>query len=302
VKQLTASLLIFLVFASLTPLLGQTIVAVPADQPTAVSGGGSPVNEAELASVREQLFKFLRMTPRLTMALSTDPTLLGYQEYVNKHNPELASFIQRHPEIARNPEFYLFARLPNGQGNNVPYLFQRAVWPEMGRRSNGVNGDLIAFFVFLGVVSAILWLLRLLLQNRRWNKIFRVQTEMHSKLLDKLGSNQELISYFGTDAGRRFLEISPIAAALESPRPSGLAGAVTRILAPLQFGIVSTLAGIGLLYIRGYFEDSEALLIVGTLALMLGIGLILSAGISWIIAHRFGLLSERADEVHIESA
>jgi hypothetical protein len=87
------------------------------------------------------------------------------------------------------------------------------------------------------------------------------------------------------------MELSPVAAALESPKPGGLAASITRILAPLQLGIVSTLAGIGLLYIRGYFQDSGAFLIVGTLALMLGIGLILSAGISWIIAQRLGLLS-----------
>lgn len=292
-KKLAVSLIIVLLFSSLSLLPGQTKTEIPPQRPFAAERTLSPANETELASVRKQLFTYLRMSPRLTMAISTDPALLGYQEYINKYNPELAGFIQRHPEIARNPEFYLFAKLPGGQGDSVPYLFQRAVWPEIGLRSNGVSDDVMAFFVFLVVTAAILWLLRILLQNRRWNKIFKVQTEMHTKLLDKLGSNQELISYFGSDAGRKFMELSPVAAALESPRQSGLAASITRILAPLQLGIVSTLAGIGLLYIRGFFENSGALLIVGTLALMLGIGLVLSAAISWIIAQRLGLLSEK---------
>lgn len=291
VKKLAFAVLLSMAFSGLNQASGQTKAPAPAERPAAAAGNASPTNEADLASVREQLFKFLRMSPRLTMAISNDPSLLGYPEYVNRHNPELAGFIQLHPEIARNPEFFLFANLPDGQGRNVPYLFQRTVWPDIGR-SGGSGDDWLAFFVFLAVTAAILWLLRMLLQNRRWNKIFKVQTEMHTKLLDKLGSNQELFNYLSSDAGRKFMELAPVAAALESPRPNGMSGAVSRILAPLQFGIVSTLFGVGLLYVRGHFKDTGELLLVGTLALMLGVGLILSAGISWVIARRLGLLSE----------
>jgi hypothetical protein len=104
-----------------------------------------------------------------------------------------------------------------------------------------------------------------------------------------------LFTYLGSDAGKKFMELAPISSALESSRPGGLPGSISRILAPLQFGIVATMAGIGVLYIKGYLRDSGALLLVGTLALTLGIGLILSAGISWIIARRLGLLSEKSE-------
>ena len=294
-KKLAPSILVFLVISGLISTFGQTQSAIQAEKASVPATPPAPANETELESVREQLFKFLRMSPRLTMAISTDPALLGYQEYVNKHNPGLASFIQLHPEIARNPEFYLFANLPAGSSRDVPYLFQRAVWPEFRRSSNQNNGDLIAFFVFLVVLTAILWLLRLLLQNRRWNRIFRVQTEIHTKLLDKLGGNQELLTYLGSEAGRKFMELAPIAAAFEPPKSGGLPASIIRILAPLQFGIVSTLVGVGVLCVRGYLNDSGELLLVGTLALMLGIGLILSAGISWIITRRLGLTAQKAE-------
>jgi hypothetical protein len=255
--------------------------------------GFSPANEAELDSVREQLFKFLRMSPKLTSAISLDPTLLSYQEYVNKNNPELAGFLQSHPEIARNPEFYLFANLPGGRNGNVPFLFQRAVWPEIGPGNSPDRGeDVIIFFVFLIVLSAILWLLRMLLQNRRWNRIFKVQTEIHAKLLDKLGGSQELFAYLGTEAGKKFMELAPIATSLESPQRPGLLSPITRILAPLQLGIVSTLVGLSLLFIKGYFKDSGELLFVGTMALALGIGFIISAGVSWLLAQRLGLIAQ----------
>jgi hypothetical protein len=261
-------------------------------EPTGMTGF-SPANEAELDSVREQLFKLLRMSPKLTSAISLDPTLLSYQEYVNKNNPELAGFLQSHPEIPRNPEFYLFANLPGGKNGNVPFLFQRAVWPEIGRgNSSDIGEDIIIFFVFLIVLSAILWLLRMLLQNRRWNRIFKVQTEIHTKLLDKLGGSQELFAYLGTEAGKKFMELAPIATALESTQRPGLLSPITRILAPLQLGIVSTLIGLSLLFIKGYFKDSEALLFVGTMALALGIGFIISAGVSWLLAQRLGLIAQ----------
>jgi hypothetical protein len=274
-------------------LFAQAKPSPAVEKEPAATTGFSPANEAELDSAREQLFKLLRMSPKLTSAISLDPTLLSYQEYVNKNNPELAGFLQSHPEIVRNPEFYLFANLPGGKNGDVPFLFQHAVWPEIGQGNSSDRGeDIIIFFVFLIVLSAILWLLRMLLQNRRWNRIFKVQTEIHTKLLDKLGGSQELFAYLGTEAGKRFMELAPIATALESPQRPGLLSPITRILAPLQLGIVSTLAGISLLFIKGYFKDSGALLFVGTMALALGIGFIISAGVSWLLAQRLGLIAQ----------
>jgi hypothetical protein len=297
VRTLAAYLVLLLALFSQNLAYGQIKTPPPAEQAPNASTTISPANDEALESAREQLFKFLRMSPRLTMAISTDPSLLGYPDYVNKYNPELANFIRLHPEIARNPEFYLFANLPRGRGNNVPYLFQRQVWPDLGSNANqNQDGEIIAFFVFLVVLVAILWLFRMLLQNRRWNRVFKVQTEMHLKLLDKLGGNQDLFSYLGSDAGRKFMDLAPIAAALESPRQGGLPGSLSRILAPLQFGIVATLGGVGLLFLRKYLDSTGELLLVGTVALMLGLGLILSAGISWALARRFGLVSGKTDE------
>jgi hypothetical protein len=295
VKKLITVLVCFLVFSGMNLLPGQT-KAEPQNKRTAITAEAlSPANEAELRSVRDQLFKFLRMSPRLTMAISTDPSLLSFPEYVNKHNPGLADFIQGHPEIARNPEFYLFAHLPRGGGQSVPYLFQRAVWPEVGPGPNQKDDGIFIMFVFLGVICAILWLLRLLLQNRRWNRIFKVQTEIHTKLLDRLSGNQELFAYLGSDAGRKLMELAPITTDINSRTAAGSSGAASRILAPLQFGIVAALAGCGMLFVRGYLPDSAAaLLLVGTLALMLGVGLIFSAGISWVLLRRLGQASDDA--------
>lgn len=122
-KKLAFAVLLFMAFSGPYQASGQTQAVAPAERPAVVAGNASPTNEAALASVREQLFRFLRMSPRLTMAISNDPSLLGYQEYVNRHNPELAGFIQLHPEIARNPEFFPFCQSAQWTGPKCALSF-----------------------------------------------------------------------------------------------------------------------------------------------------------------------------------
>jgi hypothetical protein len=70
--------------------------------------------------------------------------------------------------------------------------------------------------------------------------------------------------------------------------------AVARVLTPLQVGIVMMLLGIGFLLLRNAGPDMpEPMLVAGTLLLMPGIGFILSAGVTWVLAQRLGLMPEK---------
>src|SRR5215467_12430425 len=162
------------------------------------------ISNEEREATREQLFNLLRLSPRLTAVLSRDPSLLGDQEYVSRNNPELAQFLQQHPEVARNPEFYLFA-----DRSRPGMRLEQYVYPELGYHMgtwDRVMSELIPFLAFIVVTIGLLWLLRVLLENRRWGRILKLQTDVHGKLLDKFGSNQELLTYMNTEAGKRFLE------------------------------------------------------------------------------------------------
>jgi hypothetical protein len=75
---------------------------------TAPSAKPSATGDEELSATRDQLFQLLRLSPKLTSVVARDPSLLANQDYVTHNNPELAQFLQQHPEIARNPEFRLF--------------------------------------------------------------------------------------------------------------------------------------------------------------------------------------------------
>jgi hypothetical protein len=71
--------------------------------------------------------------------------------------------------------------------------------------------------------------------------------------------------------------------------------AVARVLTPLQAGIVMTLLGIGLLMLRHAGSDTEtSMIVLGTVVLMPGIGFILSAVATWVLAHRLGLMPEKS--------
>jgi hypothetical protein len=130
------------------------------------------------------------------------------------------------------------------------------------------------------------------LENRRWSRIFRLQTEVHSKLIDRFGNNQELLAYMGTEAGKRFLEAAPIPVDFNHDQQR-VPNAVARVLTPLQIGVVLTLLGVGLLMLRYSVSDlATPLLVFGIVVLMPGLGFIISAGITWYLAGRLGLMPE----------
>jgi hypothetical protein len=267
--------------------------AGPAQPAGAVS---SPqMSEKDLAALQDQLFQELRVSPTLAEVVARDPSLLSNAEYVNRNNPELGRFLKAHPEIAQNSDFYLFNNL-HGEHEQPSQTLERKLWPEMsGQRPSGVDQELIndgiPFLVFVCILGALLWLIHVLLENRRWGRIFKLQTDVHGKLIERFGTSQEVLTYMSTDAGKRFLEATPIAVGFERQAP--VPSPVARVLTPLQIGVVMTLLGVGLLSLRHSVSDGGgALLVIGTVVLMPGLGFIISAGITWALARHLGLMPD----------
>jgi hypothetical protein len=263
----------------------------------------APVSDRDLAATREELLKLLRISPTLTTVIAHDPSLLANQDYVNRNNPQLAQFLAIHPEIARNPDFYLFTRLAPEDGGPDQAL-QRAVWPEYSRPSGSNIGDIVdplaAAAAFACFLAALLWMIRAFLENRRWGRIFKLQSEVHGRLIDKFSSNQELALYMDTEAGRRFLEAAPIPVGFEPDQR--VPNAIARVLTPLQIGIVLSLLGAGFYMLRHTSPEMEIpMLLLGTVALMPGLGFIISAGITWVLAARLGLLPDSATALDTKS-
>jgi hypothetical protein len=253
-----------------------------------------PLTDKQVADIQHQLIDLLRLSPTLTTVVAHDPSLLADTDYVQRNNPQLADFLKAHPEVVRNPDYYLFTHLPPEAGGPDEAL-EHAVWPDVYRgqyRRTGFDellSDSPPLLAFVAFLVAALWGIRVFIDNRRWSRTFKLQSDVHGRLIDKFSSSQELAAYMQTDAGRRFLEAAPIPVhTAESPR---IPNAVSRVLTPVQIGVVLVLLGIGFLLLRHAGPDYETpMLVLGVLILMPGIGFILSAGITWVLATRLGLM------------
>lgn len=252
-----------------------------------------PLTDKQVADIQHQLIDLLRLSPTLTTVVAHDPSLLADQDYVQRNNPQLADFLKAHPEVVRNPNYFLFTHLPPEAGGPDEAL-EHAVWPDIYRTQRGNRGfddmlsnmpPLLAFVAFL---IAAIWGIRVFVENRRWSRTFKLQSDVHGRLIDKFSSSQELAAYMQTEAGRRFLEAAPIPLHTETPR---IPNAVSRVLTPVQIGVVLILLGAGFLILRHAGPDYETpMLVLGVLILMPGIGFILSAAITWFMANRMGLM------------
>jgi len=284
-----------LLFATLSacPLAAQTrprqggreSAPAPA-QPVEVRSREFRSDDQSARETRERLNEILRQyPPSLAGVLRYDPSLLSNEAYLATY-PALASFLAQHPEVAHNPGYFV-GEFRDSEWQNDP---RRQVIQLM----EGVLAGLALFLGFVTVVSVIAWLLKSLIDYRRWLRLSKVQTEAHSKLLDRLTSNEDLLAYIQSSPGRRFLESAPIPV---DPATRPISAPVGRILWSVQAGMVVAMAGLGLLYVShqipignpAYSDLSLPMFVLGIVALALGGGFVLSAIVAYIISLRLGL-------------
>jgi hypothetical protein len=147
--------------------------------------------------------------------------------------------------------------------------------------------------VFISIAVAVVWLIRTVVEQRRWYRTSKVHTEVHNKLLDRFTSNEDLMAYIQTDAGRRFLESAPLSI---DAAPRQVGAPFGRILWSLQVGIVLAAGAIGLLFVSGRVIDeiAQPLFAIGVLALTVGVGFMVSAAASLLLSRRLGMLEASA--------
>ena len=138
-------------------------------------------------------------------------------------------------------------------------------------------------------MSGLIWLIKTLVDYRRWSRLSKIQTEVHNKVLDRMQSNEDLLAYIQTPAGRRFLESAPIP--VESPRAIG--APLGRILWSAQAGAVLTVLGVGIALVsRNTLEEVAApLAALGAVVISLGVGFLASSALAFMLTRRFGLLN-----------
>jgi hypothetical protein len=246
------------------------------------------IEREDARETRERLHELLRQhPPAVGEVLRRDPTLAG-PSYLAAY-PALLNFLQQHPEIARNPTFFFGGyEFQEERPRNLSYeMFDQVI-------------DGFGFLlIFGGILTVFVWLVRSVIDQRRWLRVSRTQAEVHTKLLDRLTNNEDLLAYIQTPAGRRFLESGPLLTDGEAAKPA--AGApLSRIILSLQAGIVLAFLGIGFWISQSRFPEDmgEGFFIIGTLATALGMGFAVSAGMAYLISTRFGLVVRPPVETH----
>lgn len=235
--------------------------------------------------VREAFTELLRrQPPALGRVLKLDPALMSNDAYLAPY-PEVAAFLRQYPEVARNPSYFLERVNISTYG---AYTSERA---QERREFYSMVGGFTAFLVFLVVTGVIIWLIRMVVEQRRWGRLSRIQAEVHGKLMDRFSSNEELMAYVQTASGRRFLESGPSPLAEAGP---AMSAPFARIVWSVQAGVVLAAGGLGMTYVSNRLTDepSQFFYVVGVVTLALGLGFALSAAAAYVLSRRLGLFNQ----------
>lgn len=145
---------------------------------------------------------------------------------------------------------------------------------------------LIPITMFVAIAVTIIWVSST--SNRRREAESRAQAEMHNRLLEKFGTSKEFIDFMQTDGGKVFLKPLPV---------TNPAAPYRKILASITTGVILTMFGIALLVMHAVvFDHEEGALGGGIIFLMIGIGFLVSAAISYRLSKAWGILEERSPE------
>ena len=199
--------------------------------------------------VRNMFSSRLREHPRdLATVLALEPALLRNEEFLSQY-PLLAEFVAEYPEVQQNPRFYLL---------------------EFGvrRTDSSILDDILEgltiFAVFTLIAFALAWVVRTIIEQKRWNRLSRTQSEVHNKILDRFGTTAELLEYIRTPAATKFLEAAPIPV---NTQPITHNPSLVRVMWSVQIGVVVAAASLGMLLVSFWIgdEESQALLAMGAI-------------------------------------
>ena len=264
--------------ATEAPASDEVSMEAPASDDGATSGAtewSEALEPQDRYEVRRQLSTLLRhYSSDLGMVLALDPSLLSDRSYLSEV-PEVLRFLDEHPEVRSNPRFYLGEFTLDRSSHLADDLFE----------------GLAIFSVFLLIALSLAWLVRTVIEQKRWSRLSRTQTEVHTRLLERFGSSEELLEYMRTPAGAKFLESAPIPVRAGAETPSA---PMSRILWSIQIGVVVAAAAVGLLFLSWRLggESGEGLFALGVVALCVGGGFVASALVSWKLSRRLGLWSD----------
>jgi len=247
----------------------------------------SELGPQQARDVRSDFRKVMeRYPPVLGRMLKLDPGLMTNAAYLAPY-PGLSAYLQQHPEIPRDPGYFLeFVNDGYNQGPSDPESIRR---DRMFRLWNDLIMGVVVFSCITAVGLTLIWLVRHGIEHRRWLRATKIQSDMQNKLLERMSNNNDLLAYVQSPAGQNLLQAVPVSI---DPVPTrGMAAPFSRILWSVQAGFVLAAGGAGLLVIRNHvdYEVAQVMFVVGTVGISLGLGFALAAGASYLLSQKLGL-------------
>ena len=230
---------------------------------------------------RERLRDVLQQyPPSVREVLRIDTSLLSRPDYLATY-PVLAAFLEQHPEVAHNPAFYVGESRLQEQSRYDPRT-------EGFRTLSQIGEDFMVLFIVITVTSGIVFLLKTMAEQFRWQRAWRAQAALNTKLVDRFASSDELLAYLQSPAGRALTEMPVLP---QAPVPRGMTAPLGRIFWSMQAGIVLSALGIGAILVSNRFEEiGEVIFAQGAVILSIGIGFVASAAVSFFLSKRLGLV------------
>jgi hypothetical protein len=151
--------------------------------------------------------------------------------------------------------------------------------------------EMIPILLGLGFFGMIAWIVFVVVDGNRRKERLRVFTDFHSKLIDRMGSSGEFAAFLQSDGGKRFLE----SLSVEKGHPAN------RIMAAVQTGLVLAALGIGFVLAGEWGVNAIAIRnewevngfrIAGIIFTSTGVGFLLSAAASYVLAKSLGVLKQ----------
>jgi hypothetical protein len=146
-----------------------------------------------------------------------------------------------------------------------------------------MRGEDLVFAIVLPVLFATFgWVVWAIVEGRRRWMTVKARGEFYNRMIEKFGSAREFVDFLQTEGGLRFLET------FSTER----IGPMDRILGSAQKGCILTIVGLGLLLLGWKYRlEEDVFTVLGTVVLALGIGFLVSAGISYRLSKGWGLLA-----------
>lgn len=152
------------------------------------------------------------------------------------------------------------------------------------------SSDLAPVLVFASMTVGVAWIVWVVSNNKRRQRIAEVQREMQAKLFEKFGTSQEMLAYLNSEAGAKFLN----SATIEPAKPFG------RVLGSVQAGLILFFLGVAMFIVRATMpsetfnavdraQTAHGFLAVSLLLLALGLGFLASAAASYRLSKAWGL-------------